>query len=69
MPVKIKNSDAVPSPKLNAVPIPGFPDYYITLCGKVYSRDRLLTPQKSRNKADRIKVKSSNGILERHTVA
>ncbi len=69
MPVKVKSTEAFPPPELNPVPISGFPGYYITLCGKVYSRDRLLTPQKCRNKADRVKVKSRSGILERHTVA
>jgi hypothetical protein len=69
LPVKIKSGQGVPPLELNAVPIPGFPGYYITLCGKVYSKDKLLTPQQCCNKANRIKVKSSSGVLERHTVA
>ena len=69
LPVKIKSNEAIPPAELNAVSIPGAPGYYITLCGKVYSKCRLLTPQQCCNKADRIKVKSSAGVLERCTVA
>ncbi len=54
---------------LTAVPLPGFTGYSITPCGKVYSKDRLLTPQHQVGKGARVKVKSDAGVLERHTVA
>lgn len=72
LPVKKKKEAIIQLPDSTCVPIPGFLRYYITPCGKVYSmysKAQLLTPQQYSNKAARVKVKSSSGLLERHTVS